>query len=102
MAKPIEIQKVKNYPLPDEVISLFVDAEAMLGLRDQYAKQDFGYRKAKKCAKGSNKLFTKFWRMTMQIYPELNGKPLIVNKVAKSVIVRPMPNQMNIPGMVHK
>jgi hypothetical protein len=93
MVEPVSKEKVKEYAVPEEVIILFVDAEALLGLRDQYAKNDNGFRKSKKVAKEANRLFTKFWRKTMAMYPELQGKPLIVNKHKNCVIVRPMTQQ---------
>ena len=73
------MDKLKKYPIPEEIVEFIHKSEAMWGLRDVYAKIPFGFSKAKKCALESEVCRTKFWRKVVEIYPELKGKKLAIN-----------------------
>lgn len=65
--------ETKEYPIPDDVMNLFDDKNAASGLRDVYAKLPFGFKKASKCARESERLKTKAWTKVFEVYPELRG-----------------------------
>ena len=89
--KPVEKQMVQSYPIPQEVLDLFINGDKLMTLRITHAKEHGGYRKAVKLTKKGSKLVEKFWKKTTNIYPELKGQQLLVLVAQKCVVVKPRP-----------
>ncbi len=58
--------------IPDDVHEIWCNWQACLDLRDAFVKKRwFGYKKAKKSAVDAQKAKVMFWKMCIEIYPEM-------------------------------
>lgn len=81
-------KKVKTYPVPDDLCKIIEEAFGAEELRDTYARQMFGFKKALKAATVANKKRNEFWEGVRDIYPKLNGT-LTFNRFRKVVWQEP-------------
>lgn len=63
----------KAFDLPEEVKDLIFEHQDLRELRDVYAKQKFGYRKARRAAVGATRRKRAFWKKVFELYPEYSG-----------------------------
>ena len=63
-------KRTKDYTVPGEVASVWIECTALLRLRDVYAKLPFGYKKAKRAGLEAQNARSKFWRMIRGLYPD--------------------------------
>jgi hypothetical protein len=76
MAKK-KVSEVKIYDVPEEIVALFTEVEAMETLRDAYVKRPLGFKKAKKCSIAKEVASRKAWRMFAELYPDASSNGLI-------------------------
>ena len=66
----------KTYDVPQELLDIMIESQAMEELRDAFLKLPFRFKKAKKCAIARITLREEFWREIRALYPELKDKSL--------------------------
>ena len=77
----------KSYPIPEEIINIADEANALKELRDEYVKRPFGFKKARRCAIDAAKKRTLFWRKVRDLYPELYGKKAYYKDGESGIII---------------
>lgn len=78
----------KTYAVSDDIDLLSSKITAAIDLRDLAVKLPFGYRKARKAAIDVQNFRKIFWRRVFDIYPELRGKALDYDGIAKEIIIK--------------
>ena len=62
--------------VPEELVNLWIEYQALIELRDSYVRQGFGgFKRAKKTAIEATTKRDIFWRKVSELYPELK-RPL--------------------------
>jgi hypothetical protein len=71
-----EIQDVRWYPVPDEVVELFDDKIVSEQCRDKCIKSLFKAKRAIYYGREARKAERKAWQLIYDLYPDLEGKNL--------------------------
>jgi hypothetical protein len=77
----------KQYEIPQELVDISLQANAAYALGQFYVKIPMGYNKAKKSFENQAKFNNEFWQKVYALYPDLKGKPLRLDAVAKTVYI---------------
>lgn len=77
--------KAAPMPIPDELNDLMVRSIALEELRDKYVARPLGYRRARRAAIESGRLWERFWIGVDTLYPETHGLSLAYNRLTHVV-----------------
>lgn len=76
----------KKWTVPKELVNDWTRSNALVQMRDMYAKFPFGYKKALKCSINSEEIRRCFWRNVKALYPEIT-KPISYDEVEEYVYI---------------